>query len=236
MVSYSYRLPKGSPTRTYDFHTHTHTKRHQRNRCLFYYCKYNRWSAKHWLVINSITATITCSSFFLTGTEPPKGSETCGRVDDANLFKIIRWGSARQRKPQQPQWPKQPTPRDDELEAPISFLFDLSINALFERCSTTIDPSDRRGTFDHFGKSTFNIDLSMTNSNCYSATDNKPEGKRQIFSQKLLLDIANNSFQNDWWFPKWSTIDTLGQHITTSMIQLQASCKQRKNNNLPGAD
>jgi len=73
-----------------------------------------------------------------------------------------------------------------------------SINALFERCSTTIDPSDRRGTFDHFGKATFNIDLSMTNSNCYSATDNKPEGKRQIFSQKLLLDIANNSFQNDW--------------------------------------
>ena len=45
---------------------------------------------------------------------------------------------------------------------------------------------------------------------------------------KLLLFTANNSFRNDWWFPKWSTIDTLHQHNTTSMIQLQASCEQRK--------
>ena len=157
-------------------HTHTHTTRHQRNRCLFYYCKYNRWSAKHWLVINSITVTITCLSFFLTGTQQMRASKGQWNLRSRRRRKSFsRLSGEATRGNESFSGRHGLNSQHDEMTSSrlrSLFLFDFSINALFERCSTTIDPSDHRGTFGQNGKATFNIDLSVTNSNCFSANDN----------------------------------------------------------------
>ena len=95
------------------------------------------------------------------------------------------------------------------------FLFDFSINALFERCSTTIDPSDRRGTFGQNGKATYNIELlfskrqlargqtsNISSSFCFSQqttafemTDDSASGRRSTLCINTSLRLWFNCKQ-----------------------------------------